>query len=122
MINNTAAPFWVLPANVFGNMSLSIVLCAGNCNYSGSGSVRFALMDITPWVNQEKYIYQFTDPAPGVNQGVRIPSEYTMYTEFYPHQYFWKTAPETTSSTLSPTKVRFKRTRHAPRRGHPTCA
>ena len=77
-------------SSVFGNMSLNIVLCAGNCNYSGSGSVRFALMDITPWVNREKYIYQFTDPAPGVSQGVRIPSEYTMYREFYPHQYFWE--------------------------------
>jgi hypothetical protein len=77
-------------SSVFGNMSLNIVLCAGNCNYSGSGSVRFALMDITPWVNREKYIYQFTDPAPGVSQGVRIPSEYTMYREFYPHQYLWE--------------------------------
>lgn len=77
-------------ASVFGDMSLNIVLCAGNCNYSGSGSVRFALMDITPWVNQEKYIYQFQDPAPGISQGVRIPSEYTLYTEFYPHQYFWE--------------------------------
>ncbi len=77
-------------SSVFGDMSLNIVLCAGNCNYSGSGSVRFALMDITPWVNGEKYIYQFQDPAPGVSQGVRIPSENTLYTEFYPHQYFWE--------------------------------
>ena len=77
-------------ASVFGDMSLNIVLCAGNCNYSGSGSVRFALMDITPWVNCEKYIYNFIDPATGVSQGIRIPSEDTMYREFYPHQYFWE--------------------------------
>ena len=77
-------------SSVFGNMSLNIVLCAGNCNYSGSGSVRFALMDITPWVNREKYIYNFIDPATGVSQGIQIPSEYTMYREFYPHQYFWE--------------------------------
>ena len=77
-------------ASVFGDMSLNIVLCAGNCNYSGSGSVRFALMDITPWVNREKYIYNFIDPATGVSQGIRIPSEDTMYREFYPHQYFWE--------------------------------
>lgn len=77
-------------SSVFGNMSLNIVLCAGNCNYSGSGSVRFALMDITPWVNREKYIYNFIDPATGVSQGIRIPSEYTSYREFYPHQYFWE--------------------------------
>ena len=77
-------------ASVFGDLSLNIVLCAGNCNYSGSGSVRFALMDITPWVNREKYIYNFIDPATGVSQGIRIPSEDTIYREFYPHQYFWE--------------------------------
>ena len=77
-------------ASVFGDMSLNIVLCAGNCNYSGSGSVRFALMDITPWVNREKYIYNFIDPATGVSQGIRIPSEDASYREFYPHQYFWE--------------------------------
>ena len=29
-------------------------------------------MDITLWVNREKYICNFIDPATGVNQGVRI--------------------------------------------------
>ena len=77
-------------SSVFGNMSLNIVLCAGNCNYTGSGSVRFALMDITPWVNCEKYIYNFINPATGVSQGIRIPSESPTYNEFYPHQYFWE--------------------------------
>ena len=77
-------------SSVFGDMSLNIVLCAGYCNYKSSGSLRFALMDITPWVNQEKYIYNFIDPATGVSQGVRIPSEYPSYNEFYPHQYFWE--------------------------------
>ena len=77
-------------SSVFGNQSANIVLCAGWCNYKGSGSARFALMDITPWVNREKYIYLFQDPAPGVSQGVRIPSEYTSYREFYPHQYYWE--------------------------------
>ena len=77
-------------SSVFGGLSVNIVLCAGWCNYKGSGSVRFALMDITPWVNREKYIYNFIDPATGVSQGIRIPSEYTSYREFYPHQYFWE--------------------------------
>ena len=77
-------------SSVFGNMSLNIVLCAGWCNYKGSDCARFALMDITPWVNREKYIYLYQDPAPGVSQGIRIPSEYTSYREFYPHQYFWE--------------------------------
>ncbi len=76
--------------SVFGGMSLNIVLSAGYCNYKGSGSVRFTLSDITPYVGTGKYLYTFTNPAPGVSQGVRIPSESTMYREFYPHQYFWE--------------------------------
>lgn len=77
-------------SSVFGNQSLNLVLCAGWCNYPSTGSARFALMDITPWVNQEKYIYNFGYPATGVSQGARIPSEYPHYTEFIPHMYYWE--------------------------------
>ena len=77
-------------SSVFGGSSLNIVLCAGYCNYKGSGSTRYALMDITPWIGTGKYLYEYYDPATGISQGIQIPSEYTMYREFYPHQYFWE--------------------------------
>lgn len=76
-------------SSVFGGTSLNIVLSAGYCNYKGSGSLRFTLSDITPYLGGN-YLYQFTDPAPGVSQGVAIPSEYASYREFFPHQYFWE--------------------------------
>lgn len=76
-------------SSVFGGFSLNIVLSAGYCNYKGSGSLRFTLSDITPYIGGV-YLYEFTDPAPGVSQGVAIPSEYASYREFYPHQYFWE--------------------------------
>lgn len=75
--------------SVFGGASLNIVLSAGYCNYKGSGSTRFTLSDITPYVGTGKYLYQFGDPAPGVSQGTAIFSEYASYREFYPHQYMW---------------------------------
>ena len=76
--------------SVFGGSSLNIVLAAGYCNYKGSGSTRYVLMDITPWIGTGKYLYEFYDPATGISQGIQIPSDYTMYREFYPHQYMWE--------------------------------
>ena len=76
--------------SVFGGASLNIVLAAGYCNYKGSGSTRYVLMDITPWVGTDKYLYEFIDPAYGISQGVQIPSDYPSYREFYPHQYMWE--------------------------------
>ena len=77
-------------SSVFGGASLNIVLAAGYCNYKGSGSTRYVLMDITPWVGTDKYLYEFIDPAYGISQGVQIPSDYPSYREFYPHQYIWE--------------------------------
>ena len=76
--------------SVFGGSSLNIVLAAGYCNYKGFGSTRYVLMDITPWIGTGKYLYEFYDPATGISQGIQIPSDYTMYREFYPHQYMWE--------------------------------
>ena len=76
--------------SVFGGRSDNLVVSAGYCNYKGSGSTRYTLSDISPWVGTGKYLYQFTDPATGVSQGTRLPSGNTLYTEFYPHQYMWE--------------------------------
>lgn len=75
---------------IFGGASLNIVLSAGYCNYKGSGSTRFTLSDISPYVGTGKYLYQFSESAYGVSQGSSIPSEYASYREFYPHQYMWE--------------------------------
>lgn len=75
-------------SSVFGGASLNIVLSAGYCNYKGSGSLRFTLSDITPYIGDNP-LFQYYSPAPGVSQGVMIPSGEATYREFFPHQYCW---------------------------------